>query len=149
MSKLFIPQSIFLDTNVLLDAILHREGQESVDTLLALGFKRLIRICISAISIVNISYIAHKHVPLKELLKIFNIYHSYYVILPNDNLCITKAMESDNPDFEDAVQLACAESGRCVAIVTNNKKHFAPYTDTPVYTPDELLAKLRGETPTP
>jgi hypothetical protein len=55
---------------------------------------------------------------------------------------IADAMESDCPDFEDAMQNAAAET-ECDVIVTGNKKHFEPYTALPVFTPAEFLGKLR------
>lgn len=149
METEYIIPSVFIDTNVLLDQLQLREGMESAEEILDLGRKRILRICISTLSVVNVAYIMRKLEPLEKIKRIFKDWINDFVILPNDLFNVYKSIDSNNPDFEDSVQLACAESGRCVAIVTNNKKHFAPYTDTPVYTPDELLAKLRGESPTP
>ena len=138
-----------MDTNVLLDDILIREGTESAKKILELGVKRQIRLCLSALSVVNIAYIARKAVSRERLYEVFDKYLEHFVILTNYGMDVYHCTRSDNPDFEDAMQLRCATIEHVDAIVTNNKKHFAPYTDTPVYTPDELLAKLRGETPTP
>ena len=149
METEYIIPRVFIDTNVLLDQLQLREGMENAEEILDLGRKRILRICISTLSVVNVAYIMRKLEPLEKIKKIFKDWINDFVILPNDLFNVYKSIDSNNPDFEDSVQLTCAESGRCVAIVTNNKKHFAPYTDTPVYTPEELLAKLRGESPTP
>ena len=66
----------------------------------------------------------------------------YFVILPNNDMGVLHAVRSGHPDFEDAMQIACAEYELCDAIITRNKKHFEPYTDIPVYTPEELIAKI-------
>ena len=141
--------SIFIDTNVLLDHLQMRAGMENAEKILELGRKREIRICISTISVVNIAYIMRKMMPLETIKTIFHDWINAFVILSNGLFNVYDAVRGNHPDFEDAIQLACSESEQCVAIVTNNKKHFAPYTDTPVFTPDEFLAKLRGEPATP
>lgn len=142
---IYIPKSVFVDTNVLLDDILIREGTESAKKILELGVKRQIRLCLSALSVVNIAYIARKAVSRERLYEVFDKYLEHFVILTNYGMDVYHCIRSDNPNFEDAMQLRCATLEQVDSIVTNNKKHFAPYTDTPVFTPDEFLAKLRGE----
>ena len=136
------PKNVFLDTNVLLDDILSREGTESAKKILQLGIEKVLRICMSAITTVNIAYITRKAISRERLYEVFGMYLDYFVILPDSDMDVYSGIRSDNPDFEDAMQLCCADSGRVDAIITNNKKHFAPYTDIPVYTPDEFLAKI-------
>ena len=139
------PKNVFLDTNVLLDDILVREGTKSSKMILQLGVEKVIRICLSAITTINIAYIARKAVSRERLYEVFSKYLNHFVILPDGDMDVYGSIRSDNPDFEDAMQISCAESGRVDAIITNNKKHFAPYTDIPVYTPDEFLAKVVEE----
>ena len=139
------PKNVFLDTNVLLDDILVREGTKSSKMILQLGVEKVIRICLSAITTINIAYIARKAVSRERLYEVFSKYLNHFVILPDGDMDVYGSIRSDNPDFEDSMQLCCAESGRVDAIITNNKKHFAPYTDIPVYTPDEFLEKVVEE----
>lgn len=139
------PKNVFLDTNVLLDDILVREGTKSSKMILQLGVEKVIRICLSAITTINIAYIARKAVSRERLYEVFSKYLNHFVILPDGDMDVYGSIRSGNPDFEDSMQLCCAESGRVDAIITNNKKHFAPYTDIPVYTPDEFLAKVVEE----
>ena len=113
--------------------------------ILQLGVEKVIRICLSAITTINIAYIARKAVSRERLYEVFSKYLNHFVILPDGDMDVYGSIRSDNPDFEDAMQISCAESGRVDAIITNNKKHFAPYTDIPVYTPDEFLAKVVEE----
>ena len=136
------PKNIFLDTNVLFDDILSREGTGSAKKILQLGVEKVLRICLSAITTINIAYITRKSVSRERLYEVFRMYLDYFVILPDSDMDIYGSIRSDNPDFEDAMQLACADAARVDAIVTGNKKHFAPYTDIPVFTPDEFLAKI-------
>lgn len=136
------PKNIFLDTNVLLDDILAREGTGSAKKILQLGVEKVLRICLSSITTINIAYITRKSVSRERLYEVFRMYLDYFEILPDSDMDIYGSIRSDNPDFEDAMQLACADNARVDAIITHNKKHFAPYTDIPVFTPDEFLAKI-------
>lgn len=64
-----------------------------------------------------------------------------FCICAVDEQVIRDALGLGLSDFEDAIQLACATRYRPEGIVTRNKKDFATGI-LPVYTPDELLAKL-------
>ena len=142
MKKNYPSKTVFLDTNVLLNVLLVREGEESARQILEMGAKRQLRICFSSLTVANEAYIARKAYPKSELMEVFQLYLKKYVILPNNDMGIMFAMNSDCPDFEDALQIACAEAELCDAIITCNTSHFAPYTDIPVYTPEDFLKKI-------
>ena len=139
---MFIPNSVFVDTNVFLDDILVRQGKDNAKRILELGVKRLIRLCLSSLSVVNISYIARKAVSAERMKEIIDLYLRYFVILPDTDMDLYDSIRSGNPDFEDAMQISCARREGCLAIITSNKKHFTPYTDIPVFTPEEFLVKI-------
>ena len=142
MTENHIRRSVFLDTNIFLDQLQQRAGMESAERILALGRQGQIRICLSALTVVNVAYVMRKTESLDKIKKVFSDWMDAFVILPDSDMDIYGSIRSDNPDFEDAMQLACADAARVDAIVTGNKKHFAPYTDIPVFTPDEFLAKI-------
>ena len=142
MTENHIRRSVFLDTNIFLDQLQQRAGMESAERILALGRQGQIRICLSALTVVNVAYIMRKTESLDKIKKVFSDWMDAFVILPDSDMDIYGSIRSDNPDFEDAMQLACADAARVDAIITGNKKHFAPYTDIPVFTPDEFLAKI-------
>lgn len=142
MTENHIRRSVFLDTNIFWDQLQQRAGMESAERILALGRQGQIRICLSALTVVNVAYIMRKTESLDKIKKVFSDWMEAFVILPDSDMDIYGSIRSDNPDFEDAMQLACADAARVDAIVTGNKKHFAPYTDIPVFTPDEFLAKI-------
>ena len=139
---MYIPKTVFVDTNVLLDFLQKRPGEKAAGELLQLGQKRLLRICISALSVADVAYIQRKAMSKDKMMSIFKDWLNDFVIQELGDMDVLHATKSDCPDFEDALQISCAEKQPCVAIVTNNKKHFEPYTDMPVLTPDELLDKL-------
>lgn len=142
MTENHIRRSVFLDTNVFLDQLQQRAGMDAAERIFALGREGRLRICLSALTVVNVAYIMRKTDPLEKIKKVFGDWLDCFVILPDSDMDIYGSIRSDNPDFEDAMQLACADAARVDAIVTGNKKHFAPYTDIPVFTPDEFLAKI-------
>ena len=142
MGELFIPMSVFLDTNVFIDQLQQRPGMEYAEKLLSLGRERRIRICLSALTAVNAAYIMRKTESMDNLKRIFDEWLRYFVILPDTDMDIYDSIRSGNPDFEDAMQISCARREGCLAIITSNKKHFTPYTDIPVFTPEEFLVKI-------
>ena len=119
---IYIPKSVFVDTNVLLDDILIREGTESAKKILELGVKRQIRLCLSALSVVNIAYITRKAVSREKLYEIFGLYINFFVILTNYGMDVYHCIHSDNPDFEDAMQLRCATLEQVDAIFSIQKR---------------------------
>ena len=139
---------IFLDTNVLLDLYFpERGGMEEVATIIDIPrHDDHTRVYFSILSVANTAYSLRKRVGkeastkcLKELFKAVNT-------LPMNDMCYYDALRSDNPDFEDALQIACADYGNCDVIITRDLKHFGPYTDIPVYTPKEFIKKLTPST---
>ena len=70
---------------------------------------------------------------LKSLMGIFNV-------LPMNDMQIYVAVRNgSSPDFEDNLQIMCAEYGGCDLVITDNVSHFRDHTDIPVLSPDEFL----------
>lgn len=138
-----IEKTVFLDTNVFIDQLQQRAGMKAAENIMTLGKDRKIRICLSTLTVANVSYIMRKTAGKKKMAKVFKEWLKYYVILPDNDMGIYSAVRNDCPDFEDGLQIASAEAEMCDAIITSNVRHFAPYTDIPVYTPEDFLAKLR------
>jgi len=135
---------VFVDTNVVLDTLI--PGRPNVvlsSQVMNLSFRGDCRICVSSLSISNIAYITRKYFSKQDLVKRFRIMLDKYRIVSMGDQCVYEALSSGSPDFEDAMQIASAELEGCDIIVTNNKKHFEGYTDIPIYTPAEVIEKLR------
>ena len=134
---------LFIDTNVVMDAIVPgRSGEKEALDIISLGKHPEIRLRILSLSIANIVYLAHKYLPKSSIIEYVKRIYREWKIIPLGDMDIDFAMKSDCPDFEDALQISAAEMESDV-IVTNNKKHFEPYTALPVFTPAEVLDKLR------
>ena len=139
---MYIPKTVFVDTNVFMDDLTRRSGSDSAKQLFELGVNGKLRICLSSLSVANIAYLVRKELSRERMMEVFRLYLRYFVIQDLSDMDVLRATKSDCPDFEDALQISCAQKQPCIALVTSNKKHFEPYTDMPVYTPDELLDKL-------
>ena len=61
-----------------------------------------------------------------------------------NDMQIHDALKCKSPDFEDSLQIMCAEEKGCDVILTNNVTHFRDYTDIPVLTPAEFLSHAQS-----
>ncbi len=135
---------IFLDTNVLLDALL--PGRPSTDAsrrILAIGDEET-RLYFSSLSVANLAYVLRKNLDKERAVDMIGVLFKKYYVLPVIDMDIYNALRSSCPDFEDAMQISCADFGNCDCIVTNNIRHFRGFAPLPVYTPEELLDGIRA-----
>ena len=130
---------IFLDTNVILDLLIPgREGKDAAQGLLDLreAYPDRIRLHLSFLSVADIAYVLRKHLPASEIKATLQALLKTCQAIGMTDLFLHDA------DFEDALQIACAETDFCDFILTSNTRHFQGYTRIPVMTPAEFLARL-------
>jgi len=116
---------LFVDTNVILDVILHRD--DFYDASLA-----VLRLCekgdcgghISALTVANLHYIVCKAIgrektdeSLQIILKVFHVAE----LTATD---LKEALKRKSADFEDALQMSAAERVKADYIITRDIKHF-------------------------
>ena len=136
---------IFLDTNVILDLFIPgREGKAAARSRLDLKgtLGNDIRLFISFLSVADIAYVLRKHydrIRMKEILR--ELLH-FCDVLSMSDLSIFDALDSPCPDFEDALQLSCAEIKECDFLLTSNLRHFQGNTWMTILTPAHFLEKL-------
>ena len=136
---------LFIDTNVVIDTMDHArtpEWKSSEDVINLSAFKDYFQLCISMKSISDISYLGCKLVGKERIIPVLKQLMNDCKIIPLEVIMLYEGLKSACPDFEDAIQISCAESVDCNYIITRNKKHFSAYTDIPVYTPKEFLKKI-------
>lgn len=131
---------IFLDTNVIIDFILEREGAEDAANVLQLGEERKIELVVSILTMANTAYIARKGHTQEELYSIMSDLSAMLRTLPMDEIQLQQALEQPVTDFEDMLQYQCAKVNHCDMILTRNRKHFA-FAEIPTLTPSEFLCK--------
>jgi len=134
--------SVFLDTNVILDVLLKREGLfEASSKLLSLSEKKIIDLKTSIITYATIFYFVKKGLSRVEFVKKMKYLRSLVGILPSNDHTVDLAWESNFYDFEDAIQNQIAESNGLKTIITRNKKDFKN-SNLSILTPEEFLIAI-------
>lgn len=135
---------IFLDTNVLLDLLLLREGQVNTADILKLGACRIITPLASVLTIANTAYIIRKHVGNSMVAKSIGTLLKRVAVLPMDTEQVQRALVRNPADYEDALQAECALAAKCDCIVTNNIRHFKEFQhEIRIFTPSEFLSLFK------
>ena len=135
---------VLLDTDVVLDVILAREpfARDAVE-LFDLADKGAFEPYISAITPLNIFYIARKAKAVRDLREAIQLLVQKFGVCPLNQSILSAAFLVRFVDYEDAVQHCSALEGRLDAIVTRNV-HDYKYSTLPVYTPDDFLQHLQS-----
>ena len=141
---------VFLDTNIILDLLLERDGYEDSAVLFQMQEDGELKLFVSILTMVNVSYIYKKTVG--EAMAAANLkYLSAMVgMLPMDGDQLQLALMMDGRDFEDALQAVCAAEAGCDYIVTRNDRDFRlragavkKYRIPEVTTPAGFLSGIR------
>ena len=136
---------IFLDTNVILDLYIPgREGKPAARTLLDLceASGDSIRLYLSFLSVADIAYVLRKHYDKARIKAVINELRHFCNILSMSDLFVLDALNSACPDFEDALQISCAETAGCDFLLTSNLTHFQGNTWMTVLSPAQFLENL-------
>ena len=133
-------KTIFVDTNILLDVLLHREEfmrpaaaiWEACEIKKSTGF-------VSAISVNNIHYVCAKYLGRQKALEAVRLVLAIFEVVSLDEKILRLSADSPGKDFEDAVQLYSALQAGTFCIVTRNVRDF-PSGFTRVLSPEEFFA---------
>ena len=131
---------VFVDTNVILDAMMEREPFcRDAEVFLMLCANR--KTALAPHTVANAFFITRKIFSQQErkskLLKIL----SYIDVVPIGKPQIIQALKNDViGDFEDALQLECAREFNADFIVTRDPEHFSG-SEIETMTPREFLEK--------
>ena len=129
---------VLIDTNVVLDFLLHRNGYAFAVDIFGMAEKKYITGYISASAITDIFFLAKGKLgkkatkeALKDLLKVF---------LPAavTDSHILQALDLEWDDFEDSVQFVVGESIAVNYIITRNNQDFSS-SPIPAITPEQFL----------
>ncbi|MBO7544756.1 MAG: PIN domain-containing protein [Bacteroidales bacterium] len=140
---------VFLDTNILLDLLLERDGYEDSAVLFQLQDEGKVKLYVSLLTMVNLEYVYKKTVGQNHAIANLKYLSSLVEVLPMDGEQLQKAMMLDGKDFEDVLQAVCASEGGCDYLITRNDKDFkiskglAKHLDLPkVISPSSFLSIL-------
>ena len=137
---------IFLDTHVILDLYIPgREGKAAARALLDLKASAGddIRLYISFLSVADIAYVLRKHFGKERLKELIRVLLHFCDVLPMSDFSIFDALESPCPDFEDALQISCAEMKECDFLLSSNLRHFQGNTWITVLSAEQFIKALR------
>ena len=132
---------ILIDTNVILDVLCDRtDFVESSSKIWKLCEVEKIDGYISALSIPNIVYILRKELTPEKTQQIIEQLFMIFHIADLKSSDIRKAANMKTSDYEDAIQMVCAQRMKVDFIVTRNIKDFIE-SKVPAMKPDELLER--------
>lgn len=139
----------FLDTNILLDLLLERDGYELCARILQLKDDGVIELCASVLTIVNVAYVYRKTVGQNAAIANLKYLSALLEVLPMDGETIQQALYLEGKDYEDILQYICAARNHCDCVITRNLKDFTVKPGLkkrpalpPAYTPEEFLAQF-------
>jgi len=131
--------NIFVDTNILLDVIAERMPfYDASAAILSLFEQDKAEGFVSAMSFNNTHYVLAKRAGRNRALKAMRTLLDTFNVVALDEKILSRAIDAEFDDFEDAIQFFSAI--RCDAdyLVTRNVKDF-PHKDIPVLSPEEFL----------
>lgn len=118
-------QSVFLDTNIVVDFLGERANfYEPAAGILTLADKKKIKVYTSPSSISNTYYILSKYENTKVALEKIRLFRLLCSVSIMDEEVIDKAINANFKDFEDAMQYFSALATNCEVIITRNEKDF-------------------------
>lgn len=131
-------KKVFIDTNVIIDLLLKREGYETAARILSLGKEAKYSLYVSVLTMANIAYILRKVLRGKQLYDALRKLSSIITVLSITDKDYEAALQLEATDFEDALQYFCACAYGCEIIVTRNEKDFT-FSNLMVVSPDNFI----------
>jgi predicted nucleic acid-binding protein len=132
---------LFLDTNVILDLLAHRDPHfDSIARLATLADRKKLVLVSSPLSFTTVDFILNKYESedsVRSKLRKFKIICEVGEV---NEETIEKGLNSAFKDFEDAVQYYSAFQANCSVIITRNAKDFK-HSSIPVMTAEEYLKR--------
>lgn len=134
---------LFIDTNILLDVLLRRDPFHRASGEIWRWAEETGDGCVSAISFTNGFYVLRKALGKDRAWEALRRIRPVFQTIDLTTSVLDRAIALGLPDFEDAVQIASAESVDAVLIVTRDVTDFAASSVSAV-TPEVALTSLRG-----
>jgi predicted nucleic acid-binding protein len=138
------PPRVYLDTDVILDFVLRREGLfGKAARLFQAGMEGRVVLLASAGSLKDVFYFARKPAGAGKLgSEVVRLLLQVVEVCALDRLMWEEALLSPVRDTEDALQVACAGRHQADFLVTRNLKDYAGALYPQVVLPEVLLATL-------
>ena len=130
---------VFIDTNVLLDLLLHREPfvHDSAQVL-NIGFHGKVVLYATPLSFATCLFVTRKELGYGNAIEALRLLERHIHITTMDASQLHEALYASTPDFEDMLQYNAATAAGCSYIVTRNERHF-PQSEISVLSPTAFL----------
>lgn len=137
------PLRALLDTNVILDLLLQRDPwyTEAIPMWEARDQGRFFA-HVPASALTDIFYLCRKQIGIQAALASVEMCVIGFDVLTVDRAIIEAALALPGPDFEDNVQIACAQAASLDVIITRNASDFT-HAGIPAIAPPEVRAAGR------
>jgi predicted nucleic acid-binding protein len=133
---------VLLDTNVVLDVLLSRNRWlDDAKAIWQAADEGRITGYLTATTMTDIFYVARRLGDILQAKQSVQVCLDAFEIVTVDRSVLERAQQLSGSDFEDNVQIACAESIGLEAIVTRDTDGFAGST-VPVWSPPECRKRL-------
>ena len=133
---------LFIDTNLLLDVLAERKPfYNSAARVWSLCETGVCQGIVSAISFNNVFYIVRRARNTDVARRALILMRGVFASVAPDQQILNQAIDSDIPDFEDAIQFFSAQRAGADYLLTRNASDF-PKTGLPILAPDEFLMLL-------
>jgi predicted nucleic acid-binding protein len=118
-------QSLFVDTDIVLDLLARREPfYDAAARLFSLAETGSVTLSVSSLTFANLFYILRKQVSAKHAHEVLRNFKQLVTVLPVDDSVIEQALKAEFTDFEDAIQYYSALSAGCSVLLTRNGRHY-------------------------
>jgi predicted nucleic acid-binding protein len=137
------PLRVLIDTNVALDQFLRREpwASEAQDLVNAYTHGKIIGY-MPASSLTDVFYISRRIVGIEKAFYVVDLCLDAFELLGVDRAAIDLARTLPDADFEDNVQIACAQIAQLDAIVTRDATGFE-HAPMPALTPQKVVERIK------
>lgn len=133
---------VFVDTNLLLDVLARREPfYTTAARVWTMAETGACEVLVSAISFNNVFCIVRKARDTTTARRALVLLRDVFASVAPDQRILNQAIDSDIPDFKDAVQLYSAIHARADYLLTRNVRDF-PSGILPILTPEEFLVVI-------
>ena len=135
--------NVLIDTNVILDALSNRPPfNDNAQKIFYFAAKEKITASITANSVTDIYYLIRKHLqsPQEAKLILLKLFSLFQIIDVTGTDC-EKALELNISDYEDALQIICAQKSAIDYIITRNLKDYSD-SPVPVISPGDFMARF-------
>ncbi|MBQ4392863.1 MAG: PIN domain-containing protein [Prevotella sp.] len=129
---------VFLDTNILLDYVDHREQREQAGRIIEEGRQGNIQLFASYLTYANMAFIL-RHRSREEKYRLLRQARQDITVVAPTTEQLDYAIAHEVKDFEDLLQYRCALDADCDVIVTNNPDDFDEFCLLPFMTSEDFV----------